>query len=207
MRLSSPLGCLALLAALGLPPAPVQAQNCGAGCGPLLDNGSVKRSGDCGLWGMKQYPLSELRYIKQFCGPHVVPGSCFGYFKPQITPWGQACPLYGDAVSDALNSGPRQFATAPTTNSTPLTTPKPVETPKAAEVPKAVEAPKELPKTSDGVVPPKAPVVPPKPPTAPSKLDPGAFLPPLPEVSVPTLPPIPETPRPVSAPMPAPVRY
>ena len=43
------------------------AQNCGAGCGPLVGNSCVKRSEDCGWLGKKIYPRMESRYIRQFC--------------------------------------------------------------------------------------------------------------------------------------------
>lgn len=61
----------------------------------------------CGLCGLKQYPLSEKRYIRQFCGPTICPGGCFGHFKPQWTRWTDACPNWcaNDAVAGAVVPG------------------------------------------------------------------------------------------------------
>ncbi|MGL6075092.1 MAG: hypothetical protein ACRC8S_13110 [Fimbriiglobus sp.] len=181
------------------------AQNCGTGkCGPAVGNSYSGRS-ECGHFGLKLYPRSELHYIKQFCGPHIVPGSCFGYFKPQITPWGQACPMYGDAVAEAMNSGPRTYTPAATTPETPPSNNPSGPTPKLPEpktLPKDPMTPKipdMLPKSNDtfpkipDVIPSKPPVIPVKPPTA------TPMVPKLegtPSISAPpsSLPPIPESP-------------
>jgi hypothetical protein len=139
------------------------AQNCcgGSGSGPRCGNSA---SGClAGLLGIKQYPLSDARYIRQFCGPHIAPGSCFGYFKPQITAWGEACPYYGDARVDAANSGLHKYNTPPAAGTTatlptslPETTPVP---PKATvPVPEVPEAP--MPRTPDSAIPPKPPSAP-----------------------------------------------
>lgn len=39
----------------------------------------------------KTYPISEHRYIKQFAGPTVSCGACFGYYHTQWRPWAEAC--------------------------------------------------------------------------------------------------------------------
>lgn len=171
-----------LLAAVALAAAATSnaaAQNCGAGCGPRVGNSCVKRASDCNHSGLKQYPLSEKHYIKQFCGPHIVPGSCFGYFKPQITPWGQACPNYvGEPeIAHAYAPAITQPAVAPTPE-TPKTAPK-VETPKV-ETPKA-DAPKVMP-TIPTI--PKVEEIPGKPPTTP--ILPGKL--PAPAPVLPTIP-------------------
>jgi hypothetical protein len=164
-----------------------QAQNCGGGCGPTVKNSAVTRSGhDCGHFGLMPNPRSELHYIKQFCGPHIVPGSCFGYFKPTITPWGDACPLYGDSRVDAAMSGQRSFTPAATPTETEPT--KPANTPANTNAPKTLPEPKVVPKTPETGTPMKPPTVSPIVP----KLN-SSTLPSIPSVPV-VLPPIPETP-------------
>lgn len=39
----------------------------------------------------KPYPMAENRYIKQFAGPTLSCGACFGYYPTQWRPWGEAC--------------------------------------------------------------------------------------------------------------------
>lgn len=39
----------------------------------------------------KTYPLAESRYIKQFAGPSISCGACFGYYHTQWRTWGEAC--------------------------------------------------------------------------------------------------------------------
>lgn len=164
------------------------AQNCGAGCGPLVGNSCAKRASDCGWLGLKIYPRMESRYIRQFCGPHICPGSCFGYFKPKITRWNEACPNYGEPAVD-------QFVAAPTYQSQQPTTPAVIETapePKAKIPPISDSGPKPMPKLPD-VTAPDAPIKPPsipaKPPTTGATpllkpLEQGLVIPPVPEVPV-----------------------
>lgn len=192
MRRMFRVGLFSLIACGASVPA-ASAQNCcggaGGGCGPRSSNSAS--GGNCGgILGMKAFPFSDERYIRQFCGPHVAAGSCFGYFKPQITPWGEACPLYGDARVDAAASGMYKYPSSAGAPREPQQLPTPV-TPTA---PPKSDAPKEMPKVLDPATPPKAPsgpIVPSKPPSAPAtipKVGQGLIPPPVPEVTVPQIP-------------------
>jgi hypothetical protein len=41
----------------------------------------------CGHGGLKPSPTFDSKYIKQFCYPTIVPGSCYGHFPTKWTPW------------------------------------------------------------------------------------------------------------------------
>ena len=192
MRRMFRVGLFSLIACGASVPA-ASAQNCcggaGGGCGPRSSNSAS--GGNCGgILGMKAFPFSDERYIRQFCGPHVAAGSCFGYFKPQITPWGEACPLYGDARVDAAASGMYKYPSSAGAPREPQQLPTPV-TPAA---PPKSDVPKEMPKALDPTTPPKAPsspIVPSKPPSAPAtipKVGQGVTPPPVPDVTVPQIP-------------------
>ncbi len=185
---------LAAVAAAGCVLAPAaSADDCNTGaCGPTLANGYGHQA-DCtaGHFGQKIYPVFESRYIKQFCGPTASPNSCFGYFKPQITPWGQACPLYADPAA--------AVAYGPTSPVTPAVIPPAATTP-ATPAPTTPVTPAPQPRATDRGQLPTIPIVPapdpvrpgklPKPPTGPlvpPKLEPsaqGLTLPPVAEFSV-----------------------
>ncbi len=193
MRRMFRVGLFSLIACGASVPA-ASAQNCcggaGGGCGPRSSNSAS--GGNCGgILGMKAFPFSDERYIRQFCGPHVAAGSCFGYFKPQITPWGEACPLYGDARVDAAASGMYKYPSSAGAPREPQQLPAPVTPPKATEALKS-DVPKEMPKGLDPTTPPKAPsapIVPSKPPSAPATIPKvGQGLTPVPEVTVPQIP-------------------
>lgn len=160
---------LAIVAAAAYVLAPAAAAgDCDAGaCGPRVSNGYGHRA-DCtaGHFGQKIYPLFETRYIKQFCGPTASPNSCFGYFKPQITPWGQACPLYADPAG-AVAYGP--------TAAPPLTIPPAATTP-AAPAPRPADI-GPLPTIPTVPAPPADLPKPPSAPRLPSNLEPSARLP------------------------------
>ncbi len=197
MRRMFRVGLLGLIAS-GVTATTASAQNCcggvGGGCGPRSSN-SAGGSNCGGILGMKAFPFSDERYIRQFCGPHVSADSCFGYFKPQITPWGAACPLYGDARADAAASGlykypssvgaPREPQQIPT-GATPAV-PAP---PRTSDTPPKSDLPREMPKTGELLPPPKSvePTTPPKPPGVPiappvvPSTAPGLNLPRIPEV-------------------------
>ncbi len=182
MRRMFRVGLLSLIASGATVPA-ASAQNCcggaGGGSGPRCGNSAGSNCG--GILGMKAFPFSDERYIRQFCGPHVAAGSCFGYFKPQITPWGAACPLYGDARADAAASGLYKYPSSagaprePQVVTPPATPPSP---PKTSDT-----QPKEMRKTSEDLPAPK-PFDPSKPPATPMKppAGTGASLPAIPEV-------------------------
>ncbi len=192
MRRTFRVGLFSLIA-LGVSVPAASAQNCcggtGGGCGPRSSN-SASGSNCGGILGMKAFPFSDERYIRQFCGPHVAAGSCFGYFKPQITPWGEACPLYGDARVDAAASGMYKY---PSSAGAPRE-PQQLPTPATPAAPPKSDVPKEMPKALDPTTPPKAPsgpIVPSKPPSAPAtipKVGQGLTPPPVPEVTVPQIP-------------------
>ena len=199
MRRMFRVGLFSLIACGASVPA-ASAQNCcggaGGGCGPRSSNSAS--GGNCGgILGMKAFPFSDERYIRQFCGPHVAAGSCFGYFKPQITPWGEACPLYGDARVDAAASGMYKYPSSAGAPREPqqLPTPTaPAAPPRTSDTQPKSDVPKEMPKAIDPTPPPKAPsgpIVPSKPPSAPAtipKVGQGVFPSPVPEVTVPQIP-------------------
>ncbi len=160
-------GPRALVAALAclLAPTAAFAQECDT-CGPRVGNSySGGHDRNCN----RIYPRFESRYIRQFCGPHLSPDACFGYFKTQVTPWGQACPSYGGHTPpDAAAPGTPQAAVTPAA---------------PASIPPA--APLAAPRPADAPVPTVPAPDAPKPPTAP-----------LPKLAIPNAPrPMPETPR------------
>lgn len=53
----------------------------------------------------KIYPLSENKYIKQFPGPRVSCGACFGFYKPSVRPWHEAC-----GEPEPENFGPKTYS-------------------------------------------------------------------------------------------------
>lgn len=60
----------------------------------------------------KIYPLSDAHYIKQFCGPQICPGACFGYFPNTWRSWDAACGTPTQAVT-SVSTPPAQTAPAP----------------------------------------------------------------------------------------------
>ena len=162
-------GLLSLIASAAMA-STAAAQHCcggvGGGSGPRCGNSAGSNCG--GILGLKAFPFSDERYIRQFCGPHVAAGSCFGYFKPQITPWGAACPLYGDARADASASGLYKYPSSVDAPREPKAAPTPITPPKT-------DLPREMPKTSPETLPTPKSVTPTKPPTSP-------IVPAIPEV-------------------------
>jgi hypothetical protein len=96
--------------------------------------------------GQKIYPKLESQYIKKFCGPTIIPGSCHGHFQTQWRKWEDACPNGNcdpaAAVVVSTSEAPVVDTTVPPT---PQGTPK-VETPKTVlpkgDEPKLMPAPK-----------------------------------------------------------------
>ena len=186
MRRMFRVGLLSLIAS-GATVTAASAQHCsggvGGGCGPRSSN-SAGGSNCGGILGLKAFPFSDERYIRQFCGPHVAAGSCFGYFKPQITPWGAACPLYGDARVDAAASGLYKYPTSvgaprePQAPATPTAPPPKTSDTQPKEMPKATEA-LPAPKSFDPTKPPATPIKPPSAPITPPT-GPGLSLPEIP---------------------------
>ena len=177
MRRMFRVGLLGLIASAATV-STASAQNCcggvGGGSGPRCGNSASSNCG--GVLGLKAFPFSDERYIRQFCGPHVAAGSCFGYFKPQITPWGAACPLYGDARADAAASGLYKYPSSAGAPREPQAAPTPV----APATPPKTDLPREMPKTSPETLPAPKSAAPTKPPTAPIA-PPGVSLPTIPD--------------------------
>ena len=69
---------------------------------PMATTVSAGDKTQCGHYGLKIYPLSDQRYIKQFCHPTICPGSCFGVFKQQWNRWDAACPNWHAGNADAM---------------------------------------------------------------------------------------------------------
>lgn len=198
---------------LGAPPAPTG--NCGPnGCGTQACPGCGKKGpSPCSTCGLRMYPFSDKRYIRQFCYPTINPGSCFGHYKTQWTPWGAACPGWGGG--EALNYGPAPVAGSsgilgaepdptkvnPPVEPKPMTpmlpgpkpvTPEPkpvIPEPKTPPVKPLPEAPAPKP-----IVPEPKPVVPAPKPVVPADPLPVPKVPadPLPKAPVEKLPKVPE---------------
>lgn len=131
--------------------------------------------------GLTQYPLSEKRYIKQFCNPTICPNSCFGHFKTQWTAWPSACPGWPAEGVDPANYGPNfaryEPAQPPTTGvAVPATAAPSASGQKATDVPATPLVPPSKPLD----LPPSKPVTPAAPKVSP--LD-------VPPVPMPTAPP------------------
>jgi hypothetical protein len=103
--------------------------------------------------GRSSYPLSDWHYIRQFCGPTLQPGTCYGHFQTKWRKWEDHCPNPGGCATAApgVTAPPAVLVPQPTVPTPPP--PLPQETPKA-EPPKG-----EVPKV-DPVPPPKIPLVP-----------------------------------------------
>jgi hypothetical protein len=41
---------------------------------------------------VNSYPLSDWAYIRKFCGPQLIPGSCYGHFQTKWRKWEDHCP-------------------------------------------------------------------------------------------------------------------
>ncbi len=69
----------------------------------------------CGHGGLKPSPTLDHRYIKQYCYPVIVPGSCFGHFPTRWTPW--PCQPWpgGEIVAPAPSPAPEKPRTPPPT--------------------------------------------------------------------------------------------
>ena len=63
----------------------------------------------CGPGGLKPSPTFESRYIKQFCYPTIVPGSCYGHFPTKWTPWPCQPWPQGEFVPPAATPAPKEM--------------------------------------------------------------------------------------------------
>jgi hypothetical protein len=190
------LGAAAVAACAGGAQAQVPAVGCTT-CGTSSGAGGVANTiPRCSRHnGLTQYPLSEKRYIKQFCNPTIAPGSCFGYHKTQWTAWGDACPQWCNDPAVAAPSLLAPGQPQPAAPGTPAAGGNGIYQPKAPETAPAPAAatpapttdgppskPLDLPpaKTPPAKSPLDLPAVPPMPPTAPTPGGSGA----------PTVPPV-----------------
>jgi hypothetical protein len=110
----------------------------------------------------KTYPISDWAYIRKYCGPTIIPGTCYGHFQTKWRKWEDHCPGdNGTAAAPVIDGGiviqPAPIApqpavsepqpapkTMPQTNPSvpmplPLTKPvEPVAPPKVSAIPKAI---------------------------------------------------------------------
>jgi len=101
--------------------------------------------------GRSSYPLSDWHYIRQFCGPTLQPGTCFGYNPTKWRKWEETCAGVGGCAAPELVPPP--VMSLPPQPIAPINpTPAPLPLPKG-------EAPKDPPK---GDIPKIDPVTPPK---------------------------------------------
>lgn len=94
----------------------------------------------------KAYPLAENRYIKQFAGPSISCGACFGFYHTQWRSWEEAC------------NEPRPAESGPLKSEVPVEPVVEVEKPVAPKVEKPKEpapAPVPVPKTKEKLPEPK----------------------------------------------------
>ena len=111
------------------------------------------------------YPLSDWAYIRKFCGPQLIPGSCYGHFQTKWRKWEDHCPggstgANGECVPGAMPiNAPYGMPDQPM-----MVTPQPGATlgePRPVEIPK-VDLPKlDLPRIAP--MPPANPGKPPMP--------------------------------------------
>jgi hypothetical protein len=126
-------------------------------CNPK-GHGKMPGPNEPGCIGRSSYPLSDWHYIRQFCGPTLIPGTCYGHFQTKWRRWEEHCSdgsCAGGAVGVPLPevsvplAPPQTLPTTPTPPSgPPMPDPKPVVPPKG-DVPKV-----------DPVAPPKIPLGP-----------------------------------------------
>ena len=128
--------------------------------------------------GLTQYPLSEKRYIKQFCGPTICPNSCFGHFKTQWTAWPQACPGWPVEGVDPANFGPNFTRYAPPPAEVAKPAAKADDAAPKVEIPAPASKPLELPPSKPAA--PKSPLEVPPVPMPPTPAPGGVKLPELP---------------------------
>ena len=72
--------------------ATAQCTTCGTAGGGTCGGGNGPGCNHHG--GLRQYPKFDSHYIKDRCYPTICPGSCYGHFQTQWTPWPLACPSW-----------------------------------------------------------------------------------------------------------------
>lgn len=95
------------------------------------------------------YPLSDRHYIKQFAGPTIGCGSCFGYHTTQWRPWAEAChePRIVESAPTRIETPAEPAAPMPKSVMPPLE--KPREQPPAPKTVKPAEPAKPTPKKAE----------------------------------------------------------
>jgi hypothetical protein len=99
---------------------------------------------------VNSFPLSDWAYIRRFCGPQLIPGSCYGHYQTKWRKWEDHCP--GSTCADATCAPSSMPMNTPygMIDQPMMVTPQPGATlgePRPVEVPK-VELPKlDLPRT------------------------------------------------------------
>lgn len=159
-----------LWAATGAASAQQPCATCGAAEGGVC-------AGEAGCGPLGRRPFGGRLCAPRYCAPTVCPGSCFGYFKTQWTPWEQACP--GWYTSPAV--------TAPPARPVPNGTVPPPPAPKAPETAPEPKSPAPAPAKEPGKEPsaaPKSPSSSSGPLPAPAGRAPGLVLPPVPDVPI-----------------------
>lgn len=99
--------------------------------------------------GRSSYPLSDWHYIRQFCGPTLQPGTCYGHFQTKWRKWEDHCPNPGGCAAGADHSSPVLLPIPVSGPPIPVQPPAEVLPPPKGDVPKV-----------DPVAPPKVPLVP-----------------------------------------------
>ena len=122
---------------------------------------SNRQMGGCEPYcAVNSYPLSDWAYIRKFCGPQLIPGSCYGHFQTKWRKWEDHCPSgTTGANGECIPSGMPISAPYGMIDQPMMVTPQPGTTlgePRPVEIPK-VDMPKlDLPRTA-----PMPPVAPP----------------------------------------------
>ena len=107
---------LGAIGSLGFSADVASAQDCGpGGCGPRIggctgggcigdgiglfrrDRFSLfpRRTPNEPACATRTFPLSDWAYIRRFCGPSIIPGSCYGHFQTKWRRWEDVCPNTG----------------------------------------------------------------------------------------------------------------
>jgi hypothetical protein len=161
-----------LWAAAGAASAQQPYTTCGA-----TEGGVCTGEAACGPLGMRMRPFGGRLCAPQYCAPTICPGSCFGYYRTQWTPWEQACPGWYTAPA----------VIAPPARPVPNGTAPPPPAPKAPETAPEPKSPAPAPAKEPGKEPPAAPKSPSSssvPLPAPAGRAPGLVLPPVPDVPI-----------------------
>lgn len=143
----------------GVPVGPMAGGCTGLGCaGTGVGLFAPNRRNWRGIDGQNQpacansnFPLSDWAYIRRFCGPTVIPGSCYGHFQTKWRRWEDHCaqPAPQPPVPVAVPISMPVFTVSPTdVPPTPPVMPKP-DAPKVEEPMKKAPDEPMKPKTGD----------------------------------------------------------